>query len=136
MKMIVRIIAAVAVLASGYVHFHFWNNGVKHLHPEGPLFLVNFVAAIAIAILLIAWRTWIPPFLAAGFGATTMVFFIISATSGFYGDHEHWAGSYVWTAFIAEAIAVVAGLAALVSEGQAPLLSSAPGRRVHRPAGV
>ena len=109
---------------------------MKHLRPEGPLFLVNVIAAVVIAILLIVWRSWVPPFLAVGFGATTMVFFIISATAGFYGDHEHWRGSYVWTAFIAEAIAVVAGLIAFFSEGQMENIRHVRSGTVHRPAGV
>lgn len=136
MKLMIRIVAALAVLVSGYVHFHLWNDGFKHQHVVGPLFLVNVIAAVVIAILLLTWRTWVPPLLAAGFGATTMVFFIIAATAGFYGVHEHWVGSYVWSAFIAEIIAIVAGLTAFVVEGQTPTLHNVRGSGMHRPAGV
>jgi hypothetical protein len=113
----IRIVAALAVLVSAFVHLRLWMDGVKDDHVVGPSFMVNAVAGVVIAVLLLAWRTWVPLFLALGFGAATMAAFIIAATVGLYGVHEHWQGGYVWTAFIAEAIAVVAGAAGLLREG-------------------
>jgi hypothetical protein len=113
MNLGLRVVAAVAVLVSAFVHLRLWLDGVKDQHVVGPAFLVNVVAGVAIAVLLLAWRSWVPPFLAAGFGAATIGAFVISATVGLFGVHEQWTGVYVWTAFVAEAVAVVAGLGAL-----------------------
>jgi asparagine N-glycosylation enzyme membrane subunit Stt3 len=115
--MTVRIVAAVAVLVSAYVHLYEWLNGFRHDNVMGPLFAVNVVSGVAIAVLLYTWRHWIVPFLAFGFGASTLGGFAIATTSGgLFGTHEKWQGGYVWAAAIAEAVAIVAGLLALSRE--------------------
>jgi len=114
--MTVRLITAAAVLISAYVHLKEWVDGFRHVHVIGPLFILNGVAGIVIAILLVTWHHWVPPFLAFGFGATTLGGFVIAATWGLFGDHEKWQGPYVWTAAITEAVAIAGGLYLLVHE--------------------
>jgi hypothetical protein len=107
-------LAAVAVLVSAVVHLLLWFDGVRDQHVIGPAFLLNAVGGAVIAVLLVVWRGhWIPPFLAAGFGASTLGAFVISATVGLFGVHEQWTGGYVWTAAISEAVALVTGLVLL-----------------------
>jgi hypothetical protein len=116
----VRIVAAVAVLVSAYVHLYEWLNGFRHVHVIGPLFLVNIVAGVVIAVLLFTWQHWLAPFLAFGFGASTLGGFAIATTSsGLFGDHEKWQGSYVWIAAVSEAVTIIAGLLALSREYRA-----------------
>jgi hypothetical protein len=112
-----RLIAAVAVLVSGGVHLKLWLDGMRDLHVVGPAFMVNTVAAVVIAGLLVWWDHWLPLLLAAGFGASTLTAFVISATVGLYGVHEHWTGAYVWVAAVAEVVAVVASVLAARGEG-------------------
>ncbi len=115
--MTARIIAAIAVLVSAYVHLYEWLNGMRHVHVIGPLFVVNIVSGVVIAVLLVTWKHWFAPFLAFGFGATTLAGFAIATTSaGLFGDHEKWQGSYVWVAAIAEAVTVLAALFSLSRE--------------------
>lgn len=115
-----RLIVAAAVLVSAYVHLWEWLNGgvsgYRHVHVIGPLFIVNVVAGVIIAALLVAWRHWLAPFLAFGFGASTLGGFAISVQWGLFGDHEQWQGPYVWTAAVAEAVAILGGLYALMAE--------------------
>jgi peptidoglycan/LPS O-acetylase OafA/YrhL len=112
----VRLVAAAAVLVSAGVHFKLWTD-YKHLHVVGPAFMLNAVAGVVIAVLLVTWRHWLAPLLAVGFGIATLGAFTISTTSnGLFDDHEKWSGGYVWTAAIAEAIAIVAGLYAVSQE--------------------
>ena len=115
--MTARIIAAIAVLVSAYVHLYEWLNGMRHVHVIGPLFVVNIVSGVVIAVLLVTWKHWLAPFLAFGFGATTLAGFAIATTSaGLFGDHEKWQGSYIWAAAIAEAVTVLAALFSLSRE--------------------
>jgi hypothetical protein len=112
-----RIVAAIAVLVSAYVHWYEWHSGMRHVHVIGDLFIVNIVAGVVIAALLFAWKHWVVPFLAFGFGATTLGGFVIASTSaGLFGDHEKWQGPYVWTAAVSEAVAILAGLYAMSRE--------------------
>jgi hypothetical protein len=114
--MTVRLIAAAAVLVSAYVHLKEWIDGFRHVHVIGPLFVVNVVAGVVIAVLLVTWRHWLAPFLALGFAASTLGGFVIAAQWGLFGDHEKWQGPYVWTAAAAEAVAIVASLYLLAAE--------------------
>jgi hypothetical protein len=112
-----RTVAALAVLVSAYVHLREWLDGMRHVHVIGPLFVVNIVAGVVIAVLLFTWQHWLVPFLAFGFGASTLGGFALATTSaGLFGDHEKWQGSYVWLAAASEAVAIIAGLIALSRE--------------------
>jgi hypothetical protein len=115
--MTVRLVAALAVLVSAGVHLKLWLDGMRDLHVVGPAFLVNVIAGVVIAGLLVAWKHWLAPLLAAGFGASTLGAFTIATTSvGLFGTHEKWQGPYVWTAAVAEAVAIVTGLYAVSRE--------------------
>jgi hypothetical protein len=90
---------------------------MRDLHVVGPAFLVNVIAGVVIAGLLVAWKHWLAPLLAAGFGASTLGAFTIATTSvGLFGTHEKWQGPYVWTAAVAETVAIVTGLYAVSRE--------------------
>lgn len=118
--MTARIIAAVAVLVSAYVHLHLWIQYHKAHEVVGGAWMVNAVAGVVIAVLLFTWKNWLAPLLAAAFGASTLLAFIISTTgSGLFGVHEKWVGSYVWIAAITEVVAIVAGVYAVTVERRA-----------------
>jgi hypothetical protein len=121
--MTVRLIAAAAVLVSAYVHLKEWLDGFRHVHVIGPLFIVNVVAGVVIAVLLVTWRHWVAPFLAAGFGASTLGGFVIAAQWGLFGDHEKWQGPYVWTAAASEAVAILAGVYLLAAQRRTATVS-------------
>ncbi|SFC44274.1 hypothetical protein SAMN04487968_106209 [Nocardioides terrae] len=114
--MMIRTIAAAAVLVSAVVHLYLWFDGVKDQGTVGALFVVNVVAGIAIAVLLVMWHDWAPLLLAAGFGAATIVAFLIAATVGLFGIETDWSW-YAWLAFVVELVAVVCGALGLAREG-------------------
>jgi hypothetical protein len=109
-----RIVTAVAAVVSAAVHLRLWLGGVRDTDVIGPAFLVNAVAGMVIAVLLLTWRHWLAAFLAAGFGASTLGAFVASATVGLFGVHEHWTGGYVLAAAVAEIVCVVGGGALLL----------------------
>jgi hypothetical protein len=132
---LIRIVAAVAVLVSAYVHLRLWLDGVRHQDVIGPAFMLNAVAGVVIAILLVAWHHWLPGFLTAGFGASTLAAFTIASTVGLFDVHTEWKGGYVWTAAIAEVVAIVTGLLILWREsplaGQLQHRSTVGGAHLH-----
>ena len=112
-----RVVAAVAVLVSAFVHLKLWFDGFRHDHVVGPAFMLNAVGGLVIAVLLLTWRHWVPAFLALGFGVSTLAAFTVATLpSGLFGVHEHWVGAYTWTAAIAEAVAAVTGATLLWRE--------------------
>jgi hypothetical protein len=130
--MLLRIVTAAAVVVSGAVHLLLWFDGFRDIDVVGPLFLLNALAAVAIAIATLVWRHWLPLLAAVGFGASTLAAFILSTTVGFFGVRELWQGAEVITAAVSEAVAVVAGIAALITERRksgAELEDGAAGKR-------
>ncbi len=111
-----RVLAAVAVLVSAAVHLKVWVDSYRHLDVIGPLFMVNVVAGVVIAVLLVTWRHWVPLFLAAGFGGVTLLAFIIAATVGLFGVHEIWVSTTGITAGVAEIVALLVALGELQRE--------------------
>jgi hypothetical protein len=103
-----RILAAAAVLVSAAIHLKLWFDVFRHTDVVGPAFMVNAVGGAIIAVLLVTWRHLIPLVLGVGFGAATLVAFVIAATVGLFGVHENWTGWEVWTAAAAEIVAIVA----------------------------
>jgi hypothetical protein len=129
-----RLIAALAVLVSGWIHVKLWFDGTRDLDVIGPLFMVNAVSAVVIAVMLLTWRHWIPLFLAAGFGATTSAAFVVSATVGLFDVEESFSGGNEWISLASQAVAVVVGVLAAWREGylsQVKLEHRPAGRRAH-----
>jgi hypothetical protein len=122
--MILRYVAAAAVLTSVAIHGWLWLDGMRDVHVIGPAFLVNVVAGVVIATLLVRWRHWLAAVLTACFGLSTLGAFTLASTIGLFGTHERWQGFYVFGAATAELVAIVLGLA-LVLEDPEP----APVRR-------
>jgi hypothetical protein len=114
--MYARLVAAAAVTVSALLHLRMWFNGVRD-QSVGPAFMMNAIGGLAIAVLLLTWRHWLPLLLAVGFGLSTFGAFVIAATVGLFGVHDHWTGGYVWTAAISEIVAVAAALVAAGREG-------------------
>jgi hypothetical protein len=108
-----RLLTALALLVSAFVHLKLWFDGFRHLDKIGPAFMTNAIGGVVIAVLLIAWHHWLPPLLAIGFGLSTFGAFIISASWGLFGLHEEWVGWTVWTAAGAELVAIIAGAVVL-----------------------
>ena len=111
-----RVVAAVSVLVSAAVHFYLWLDFAQDDGGLiGPSFLLNAVGGAVIAVLLMAWQHWVPPFLALGFGASTLLAFVLSTTVGFFGITANWTGWAVWVAAASEVVAIVTGAMLLLA---------------------
>jgi len=115
-----RVVAAAAVFLSAVVHVSLWFAGFRDVDVVGPAFMLNAIAGVVIAILLLGWRSWVPLLLAVGFGAATLGGYILSLTVGFFGHQETFGGVSQLAAAVSEVAAVVAGVAGLRGEGYLP----------------
>lgn len=133
--MTMRWVTAVGVLVSAAAHLWLWFEGFRDIAWIGPAFMLNAVAGAGIAVLLVWWRSWVPAVLAVGFGASTLLAFLISATVGLLGVHEVFLGTWQIVAGVAEIVSVVGGLLVLVAErGATRSGSQAQGRLAARRA--
>jgi hypothetical protein len=112
----VRLIGALAAVVSAAVHLYLWFGGVKDQGTVGALFVLNVVAGLVIAAMLLRWRHWIPLVLLAGFGACTFAAFLIATTAGLFGIHTNWSW-YAWLAAVAEIAAILVAAVAVWQEG-------------------
>jgi uncharacterized membrane protein len=118
-----RAVGAAAAVVSALVHLYLWFDGVKDQGVVGALFVVNVVAGLVIAWLVLRWRHWLPLFLLAGFGVATLGAFLIAVTGGLFGIHTDWSW-YAWLAAISEIAAVGAAIVATLGEGWPARVSS------------
>lgn len=85
LRMVVRVVAALAVLGGGLVHLKLYNLGYKNFPNDnlGRSFLLNVVASVAIAVTLIVWRHWLVTVAALLLVNGTMFAFGLSRTDHF-----------------------------------------------------
>ncbi|TVT26175.1 hypothetical protein FNH05_31800 [Amycolatopsis rhizosphaerae] len=116
-----RVLVVLGLLGSAWVHYHLWSReGFADIPTVGPLFLVNAVAGVVIAVAVLLWRHWLPVLAAIGFGAATLGAYLVSLTpNGLLGVHEEFrTAAEVW-GVVTEAGCVVFGLALLAVQRRA-----------------
>jgi hypothetical protein len=79
---------------SGVIHLKLWSDGYKDVHVIGPLFLVQGIASIVLALAIVAFR-WLA-LLAAGAvaGVATAAGLLLSVHVGLFGFKETLATTY------------------------------------------
>jgi len=122
-------LACVALLAwMGYIHLHLWQEGYRQIPTDGPLFLLDAVAGLLLAAVLLVWPRPLTGLLATGYTASTLGALIISLTVGLFGFRESIAASFVVQSLTVETITALALLTWTI------LVSAAhPGRRTAGP---
>jgi hypothetical protein len=116
--MVLRTTLATAALVSAAVHLFMWFDYARDDDVLGPGFMLNALGGATVAVLVLAWRHWIPALLGAGFGLSTLGAFCLATTVGFLGTTATWQGWEVWSAAAAEVVAIVTG--ALLLREDAP----------------
>ena len=108
-----RWVLALSVLVSAAVHLGLWFDGYRDIELIGPLFMLNAVAGLLIAVAVVVWRYWLPVLAAAGFGAATLLAFLLSATVGLGPIQAQALRTWEIVSGVAEIVSVVVGLALL-----------------------
>jgi hypothetical protein len=116
---------------SGVIHLMLWSDGYKDISVIGPLFLVQGIASIVVAVAIVAFR-WLA-LLAAGAvaGVATAVGLLLSVNVGLFGYTESLAVPY---AELSLAVEFTAAFVLLVAA--CVLALAAPARAAGRPSRV
>lgn len=110
--LVLRLAGAVLLAWVGWVHWILYHNeGYSHIPTSGPFFLVDAIAGVVLAIVLLAWPRPVVGLASAGFTGGTILALVISLTVGLFGFKEHIAANYVVLALVVESVAVVILLA-------------------------
>jgi hypothetical protein len=129
-----RILGALAILAMGALHLQQYLDAEYQSIPTiGTLFVLNFVGAVVLGLVLLApterisarlgsRAVGLAAVLGAGMAATSIAFLLISEQTPLFGFMEDGYSTPIVVALISEAVAVLALAGYLIS-------SLAPGRR-------
>jgi hypothetical protein len=99
--------AAVLMVGSGAVHVYLWHLAYRHVATLGPLFLVQAIAALVLAVILAVTRRGLVAVGAIGLMAGTIVGFILVTTVGLFGFTLHSITGWADLALATEAGAIV-----------------------------
>jgi hypothetical protein len=105
-----RLVGAGLLAWMGWIHLHLWSDGYKHLHVVGPLFLLNFIAAVGAALAVLAAPVrWLGLSAAAGglVAVGTLGGLAISINVGLFGFKDYLAGNFVHLSIWVESAAAV-----------------------------
>jgi hypothetical protein len=86
------------ILLNGGVHLYLWNHDYREIRVIGPLFLLNAIAALLIAIALIWKPEGITALLGLLLSVGTFGAFMLAVTNGVFGFTAGWDQSAVLAA--------------------------------------
>lgn len=95
------------LVASGIIHLHLWDIAYRHVPTLGPLFLVQAISALVIAVAIVATRHILAVAAGLALVAGTIVGFILARTVGIFGFQLTFSSGLANTVVIIEAVAVV-----------------------------
>jgi hypothetical protein len=118
----VRIVSAALLLGMAWIHYHLWGIGYNTVSLIGPLFLVNAIVGVVLAIAVCAVPgrlLGITATLSSLFTLGTLAALLVSLFWGLFGFKETAAAPLLRTTLIVEAAGVIilAILAAVAAQG-------------------
>ncbi len=119
--------AAILMICSGLIHIHLWSIAYRHVATLGPLFLVQAVAALVLAVVLVVTRVVAVALACMALMVGTVVGFILAVSVGIFGFTLQIVTAWAYEALGAELLSTVL-LGVLVLRAWRVVPSVAPGR--------
>jgi hypothetical protein len=121
------------MVCSGLIHIHLWDIAYRQVATLGPLFLVQAVAALVLAVVLVVARVVVVALACMVLMVGTVVGFVLAASVGIFGFTLQIVTVWAYEALSAELLsAVVLGVLVLrswrVAQAQAPPPAQTPQR--------
>jgi hypothetical protein len=107
---------------SGVLHLQLWSEGYRSISVIGPLFLIQGIASIVLAVALVAFRRLVLLAAGAALAVGTAAGLLLSASVGLFGYTESLAVPSAQTSLVVEftGAAVLAAAAAIVLAAPLP----------------
>ena len=110
-----RGLACAGATAGAVVHLLLWADGFRTIAWIGPLFLLDVVAGLVVGLAVVVLHHWLTALAVALFGLGTLMAFQASVWFGLFDVHETWNGWPQVTAGVGELVALVGGVALLLT---------------------
>ena len=119
---VLAVLGAGLAVWSGVIHLQLWSQGYRDISVIGPLFLIQGIASIALALAVVVFRRVYLLAAEAALLVGTGVGLLLSATVGLFGYQESLAISDAKTSLMVEFIgaALLAGAAAVLAAYRPP----------------
>ena len=99
--------AAILMICSGLIHIHLWDIAYRHVATLGPLFLVQAVAALVLAVVLVVTRVVVVALACIVLMLGTVVGFILAASVGIFGFTLPVVTGWAYEALVTELVSAV-----------------------------
>jgi hypothetical protein len=106
--------AAVLMVCSALIHIHLWDIAYRNVATLGPLFLVQAVAALVLAVVLVVTRVVVVALACMALMLGTLIGFVLAASVGIFGFTLTVVTGWAYEALLAELVSAVV-LAVLVA---------------------
>jgi hypothetical protein len=110
------VVGAALMVWSGVIHLQLWSDGYRTISVIGPLFLIQGIGGIALAVVIAVFRRVVLMAAGAVMMAATAAGLLLSAGIGLFGFQESLAVPYAMSSLVVEFVgaAVLAAAAAIV----------------------
>ncbi len=111
---------AVLLVVSAVIHLHLWSTGYRHIPTIGPLFLLQGIAGIALALLVAVTRRGWAAVIGAGFAASTIGGLVLSVEVGLFGFKDSLSAPDATLSLVVESAAFLVLAAAVLVGARRP----------------
>ena len=94
------IVGAALLVASGAIHLDLYLTGYRTIPTIGPLFLLQVIAAFALAAAILVTGSWVAEAAGAGFAVSTLGGYLLSLWVGLFGFTEVRTTAGIWAGII------------------------------------
>ena len=101
------LVAAILMICSGLIHIHLWDIAYRHVATLGPLFLVQALAALVLAVVLAVTRVVVVALACLALMVGTVVGFVLAATVGIFGFTVPVVTGWAYEALVSELLSAV-----------------------------
>jgi hypothetical protein len=109
------VVGSALLASSGAIHLRLWATGYRTIPTIGPLFLLQGIAGVLLAVLLVIWRRLLVVVAGAGFMVATVGGLLVSVNFGLFGFMDTFAAPYAGLSLVLEITgAVVLGVVGTV----------------------
>jgi hypothetical protein len=101
------VVGSALLASSGATHLHLWAMGYRTIPTIGPLFLLQGIAGVLLALLLLLWRRLLVVVAGAGFMVATIGGLLVSVNFGLFGFRDTFAAPYAGLSLVLESAGAV-----------------------------
>jgi hypothetical protein len=116
------VVGAALLASSGAIHLQLWTMGYRTIPTIGPLFLLQGIAGVLLAVLLLLWRRLLVVVAGAGFMVATIGGLLASVNFGLFGFRDTFAAPYAGVSLVLESagavVLAVVGIALVRGHGR------------------